>query len=124
VFRVDGRDAAGNRTVVDRPVLVDRTIKSVRWTDGSFDPRAAATSRAVVTLRRSARITVAIYAGGAVVRRIWTDRSAKAGTLGWSWDGRSGSGRFVKPGTYRLTVIATSKYGTTRFDRSVTVEPH
>ena len=28
-FRVDGRDRAGNRTVVDRTILVDRTIRSV-----------------------------------------------------------------------------------------------
>ena len=30
-FRVDGLDRAGNQTVVDRAILVDRTIRSVPW---------------------------------------------------------------------------------------------
>jgi spore germination protein YaaH/flagellar hook assembly protein FlgD len=124
IFRIDGRDAAGNRTVVDRPVLVDRTIKAVRWTRGSFDPRGRETSRAVISVRRSARITVAIYRGTTLVRAIWSDKAVKAGTVGWSWNGRTSAGAYVKPGTYRIIVTANSKYGTTRFGRSVTVEPH
>ena len=41
-FRVDGRDKGGNRTIVDRPVLVDRTIRSVTWSDWLLRPAGRA----------------------------------------------------------------------------------
>ena len=44
-LHVDGFDAAGNRTVRDGPVLVDRTIRAVRWSAASFDPRGKQTRR-------------------------------------------------------------------------------
>ena len=39
-YRVIGLDPAGNATTRDFPVSVDRTIASVAWSAGSFDPRA------------------------------------------------------------------------------------
>jgi len=123
-YRVDGRDHAGNRTVVDRAILVDRTIAALRWTDPSFDPRAKQTSRAVINLRRSARITVAVYRGATLVRKVWTDRAAKAGATSWTWNGRTSAGAYVKPGSYSIVVHAKSRFGTTGFSRTVTVEAH
>ena len=38
----------GTGRPIDRPVLVDRTIRPVRWSDTSFDPRGRQTSRATV----------------------------------------------------------------------------
>ncbi len=123
-FRVDGLDRAGNRTVVERRILVDGTIKSVRWTDGSFDPRARQTSQAVIAFRRAARVDVGIYRGSTLIRRVWTNRSLKASTYHWTWTGKTTAGAYVQPGTYTIMVTATSKFGTTRFSRSVTVQVH
>ncbi len=124
VFRVTGYDRAGNRTVVDRAVLVDRTITAVRWSDYAFDPRAKESTRATVTLRRAATVTAAIYRDGTLVRKIWSARQFAAGAHGWTWTGKTVTGANVKPGAYAIVVTATSKYGTTRFTRRVTVEPH
>jgi spore germination protein YaaH/flagellar hook assembly protein FlgD len=123
-FRVDGRDRAGNRTVVDRTILVDRTIRSVLWSDGSFDPRAGQRTHVSVVLRRSAKVTVGIYHGNTLVRRVWTARSLAAGTYGWTWNGRSATGAYVAPGTYRILVSATSWVGTTWYARNVGVQVH
>ncbi len=122
--RVDGRDRAGNRTVVDRTILVDRTIRSVRWSAVSFDPRAGQRSRASVVLRRAARVTVGIYHGNTLVRRIWTGSSLRAGTYTSTWNGRTAAGADVPPGTYRILVSATSWVGTTWYSRNVTVQVH
>jgi flagellar hook assembly protein FlgD len=123
-FRVDGRDKGGNRTVVDRRVIVDRTIRSVTWSDRSFDPRAAQRSRASIVIRRPAVITVGIYRGNALVKRVWTERSVAAGTYTHTWDGRTASGAYATPGTYRIRVTARSWIGTTWYTRNVVVETH
>ena len=123
-FEVDGRDAAGNRTVARRQILVDRTIRSVTWSDSSFDPRARQTSRASMVLRRAAVITVGIYRGSTLVKRVWTGVSVAAGTYGRTWDGRTSTGAYASPGTYRIIVHATSWVGTTWYWRNVVVEAH
>jgi spore germination protein YaaH/flagellar hook assembly protein FlgD len=123
-FLVKGRDRAGNLTQVTRTILVDGTIAAVRWTHRSFDPRARQTSRVVIAFRRAAKIDVAIYQGGTLVRTIWTNRSVKSGTYHWTWTGKTAAGTYVKPGVYKVTVTARSKFGTTRFSRSVTVQVH
>jgi spore germination protein YaaH/flagellar hook assembly protein FlgD len=123
-FRVDGRDKGGNRTIVDRPVLVDRTIRSVTWSDGSFDPRAGQHSRASIVLRRAAVISVAIYRGNTLVKRVWTAKSLGAGTYTHTWDGRMATGSFAASGTYRIRVTAGSWIGTTWYSRNVVVETH
>jgi spore germination protein YaaH len=123
-FQVKGRDRAGNLTLVQRTILVDGTIAAVRWTHRSFDPRAHRTSQAVITFRRAAKVDVAIYQGGTLVRTVWTDRVVKTGTYRWTWSGKTAAGKYVKPGAYKITVTARSKFGTTRFSRSVTVQVH
>jgi spore germination protein YaaH/flagellar hook assembly protein FlgD len=123
-FRVDGRDKGGNRTVVDRPVIVDRTIRSVSWSDGSFDPRAGERSRASIVLRRAAVITVAIYRGNTLIKRVWTDAWAPAGTFTHTWDGRTSTGALATPGSYRIRVTARSWIGPTWYSRDVVVETH
>ena len=123
-YRVDGRDKGGNRTVVDRRILVDRTIRSVRWSSPSFDPRAGERSRASIVLRRSAVITVAIYRGGTLVKKVWSNKSVAAGTYTHNWDGRNAARAFVAPGAYRIVVVATSWIGTTSYSRNVVVETH
>ena len=123
-FEVDGRDVAGNRTVARRQILVDRTIRAVTWSDGSFDPRAGQRSRASIILRRAALITVGIYRGTTLVRRVWTGTSVAAGTYTHLWDGRTSAGAYAAPGTYRILVHATSWVGTTWYSRTVAIESH
>ncbi len=123
-FQVDGRDRAGNRTVSNTTVLVDRTIRSIRWTDGSFDPRAGQRSQTRIDIRRAAVLTVRIYRGSTLIRTVWTDRSFAAGLHAWNWNGRTAAGAYVAPGTYRVVVWARSWVGTTWSARTVVVQAH
>jgi spore germination protein YaaH/flagellar hook assembly protein FlgD len=123
-FSVDGRDRAGNRTTANRTILVDRTIKSVRWSDPSFDPRAGQRSTASIVLRRRAVLDVGIYRGNTLVRNIWTGRSVAGGTTTYTWNGRTASGAYLAAGTYRIRVSARSWIGTTTYSQNVVIEVH
>jgi flagellar hook assembly protein FlgD len=123
-FRVDGRDRAGNRTTIDRRILVDRTILSVLWSRPTFDTRARETSRATIRLRRTAVVTVGIYRGNTLVRPVWTGRTLARGTYTWTWDGKTVAGNYVAPGTYRIRVTARSWIGTTWYVRNVVIGAH
>src|SRR4029077_9390615 len=123
-YRVIGLDPAGNATSRDLAVNVDRTIASVAWSNASFDPRAGQKSQLSFRLIRPATVTVAIYAGTALVRRVYTTASLGAGTYRWTWDGKNANGVTVRPGTYSVSVHATSAIGATKVSRSVTVRAH
>jgi len=123
LFRVAGTDPAGNQTLADIPVRVDRTIRSPRWSSPAFRPKALQRDRLTFSLSRSAVVTVRIYGGTTLVRTIWTDRTLAAGLHGWTWDGRSSSGARVAAGTYVAIVDATSRIGPSRMTRTVTVRP-
>ena len=123
-YRVVVRDLAGNVTLRDLPLRVDRTIASVTWSDRSFDPRAHQTTRLSFRLIRAAGLAVGIYQGSTLVRTVRTTPAVAAGTFSWTWDGRNDKGAFVKPGTYHASVLATSWVGATRLTQSVTVETH
>ena len=103
-------------------VQVDRTIRSVTWSRASFTPRAGQTDRLTFVLRRAATVTVSVYQGSTLVRRIWTARALAAGTYGWTWNGKTSTGAFARPGTYRAVVDATTWIGWSRFTRNVTVK--
>ncbi len=120
-LRVVGLDRAGNQTTRDLQVRVDRTIRSLAWARSSFTPRAGQKDRFTLVLRRHATVTVAIYQGSTLVRRIWTGRALAAGTYGWTWNGKTAAGAFVKPGSYKVVVDAISSIGPSRTGRSVTV---
>ena len=121
-YRVSGLDRAGNQTVRKMTVGVDRTIRSVTWSRSSFVPRAGQKARVTFVLRRSATVSVSIYQGTTLVRKVWTTRVLAAGTYGWTWNGKTADGAFVRPGTYRAVIDATSWIGRSWFNRSVTVK--
>ena len=123
-YRVTGFDAAGNVTNRDIPVNVDRTIASVAWSSSSFDPRAGQKDRVSFRLTRPATVTVAIYRGSVLVRRIWTSRVLAATTYRWTWDGKDANGVTVSPGTYNVSIYARSWITTTKVTKSVTVRAH
>jgi flagellar hook assembly protein FlgD len=121
-FRIDGIDAAGNGTVHETPVLVDRTIAGLSWATSSFKPKARQKDQLSLKLTRSATVTVAIYQGSRFVRRIWTDKLLARGTWTWSWNGRDGHRELVGPGKYTVRVAATSWIGKSGLTRTVTVK--
>jgi spore germination protein YaaH/flagellar hook assembly protein FlgD len=122
-FRIEGFDLAGNQTVRDARILVDRTIRSQSWTASSFRPTAGGSSRIVFSLARKATVTVAIYRGTTLVRNVWVRKTLAPGSYRWTWTGRTAAGALVSPGTYSAVITATSWIGASRSTRSVTVAP-
>ena len=120
-FRVWGLDRAGNGSIRDLTVRVDRTIRSVTWSRSSFIPSALQKARLSFVLGRPATVTVSIYGGDTLVRGIWKGRPLAAGSYGWTWDGRTSSGVLMKPGTYRAVVTAVSWIGSSTFTRTIVV---
>nr|MBA2755964.1 hypothetical protein [Chloroflexota bacterium] len=123
-YRVNGRDRAGNRTIVDRTILVDRTLKVHRWSDYAFDPRGGQASKMTISLIRPGSVSASIYLDGTRIRRIWTDKPLATGSYSWTWNGKTSTGAYAKPGTYRVVVAVVSKFGLTRWTRLVKIEVH
>ena len=126
LFRISGRDPAGNLAILSIPVVVDRTLSTLRWSRSSFYPQdgdaIARTSRLSFSLKRSATVTVGIYSGSTLVRAIWTARPMAAGSWGWTWDGRNAAGALVTRGSYTVRVTAVSSLGVSVLTRPVTVD--
>ncbi len=120
-FRINGLDAAGNRTVKDLAVRVDRTIRSVRWSAASFRPRVGQRDTVTFSLLRKATVTVAIYQGSRLVRTIRSGQAMTAGVHSWTWNGKAAHA-YVAAGTYKIVIDATSRIGASRFARSVVVK--
>ena len=125
-MRLGGYDAAGNLAIVTRQLVVDRTLGAIHWGPITFDPqdgdRLLASSKLSLRSSRAATVTVRIVgAGGAVVRTLATGQRLKAGTHGWTWDGRADNGAWVAPGTYSALIQASSSRGTTTVQRSIFV---
>ncbi len=125
-MRLGGYDAAGNLTIVTRQVVVDRTLRAIRWGPTTFDPqdgdRLLAASKLSLRLSRAATVTVRIVgAGGTVLRTLAGGQRLKAGSHGWTWDGRAANGAWVAPGAYAAVIQATSSRGTTTVQRSIFV---
>jgi spore germination protein YaaH/flagellar hook assembly protein FlgD len=124
VIRIDGLDPTGNRTVVDRAIVVDRTVGFLRWSTAAFDPQdgdaLAPTSRLSFRLTRAATVGLVILdANGLLVRTVWTARDLPAGTRTWTWDGRRSDGTYVAPGSYTAVLTVASSLGTTTLRRNV-----
>jgi spore germination protein YaaH/flagellar hook assembly protein FlgD len=124
-FRVSLRDAAGNTRVATLPVVVDRTVSGLRWSNDFFpQDRDALLPTAVLSwlLARAAATTLGIYdASGALVRTAWTRRAQAAGSRSWTWDGRLPDGSFVPQGVYAARLTVTSSSGTQALVRPVWV---
>jgi flagellar hook assembly protein FlgD len=113
-FKVDARDAVGNRTVVTTPVVVDRTAGFLRWSRPFYPQDGDAlvpTSTLRWTLARSATTTLAIYdAKGTLVRMVWAGRVQSAGARSWTWDGKLANGTRAPQGRYTAGLTVTSPY--------------
>jgi hypothetical protein len=126
IFRISGRDAAGNGAVLAIPVTVDRTLSSIRWSKSSFYPQdgdaIARSSQVTFSLKRTAAVTVGIYSGTKLIKTVWTNRRMAAGTWGWTWDGRNAAGVLVAPGSYVARITAASSLGTSVLTRAVAAD--
>lgn len=121
-FRLDGLDTAGNGTVVETPIVVDRTIRDITWARRSFMPADDEKVRLALTLTRGATVSVSIYRGKQLIRRAWIEKPFEKGTWTWAWNGRNGHKELVEPGVYTASVVATSAVGTSRLTRTITVK--
>jgi len=120
-LEVSLRDAARNEGTLRVPVVVDRTVGSLRWS-GSFFPQdddAIAAEAAIrFRLARTATVTLRIEdMSGRVVRNVYRDRALRAGARSWVWDGRTGNGSWAPQGRYRAVLIAVSTLGTMTLTR-------
>ena len=121
-FRVWGLDRAGNSSLRDLTVRVDRTIRSLTLSRSSFIPAAGQKARLSFVLGRPASVTVSIYRGDTMVRGIWKDRPLAAGSYAWTWNGRTTSGALMKAGTYRAVITAVSWIGSSTMTRTIVVK--
>lgn len=119
-YRVVTYDKAGNRTIVDRPVAIDDTIVWLTWSSSRVRRGTPVTT--TYKIRRSAKVTLAIYQGATEVRRVYTDRSLAAGTYSWRWDGRDRNGVLLPRGKYKAVITVVSWIAGTKLSRVVTVE--
>ena len=76
----------------------------------------------MLKLTRAATVSVSIYRGKTLVRRVWIDKAMEPGTWTWSWNGRNGHRELVEPGVYTASVTATSWIGVSRLTRTVTLK--
>ena len=127
LLRVALSDAAGNLTLSDKPVVLDRTLAHVGWTPALFLPHDSdplAPSAAVsYQLFGPARTTVRILGQDyRYIRTAWANRDQPAGMHRWTWDGKAGTGHLVPRGWYRVVVTGQSAIGTTTLTRLVLVD--
>jgi spore germination protein YaaH/flagellar hook assembly protein FlgD len=125
-YRVDVRDAGGNRTIVYATVTIDRSAGYLSWSR-SFYPQDgdALTPTSVVSFKlvRQATTTLRILdTNGALVRTVWANRVLAAGTRTWTWNGRTAAGTYVVPGRYVAELTAMTTLGSTRLVRALTVD--
>jgi hypothetical protein len=106
-------------------VVVDRTASSLKWSQDFYPQDGDAlrpTARVGWRLTRDARITLRLYdEQGSLVRTVWSDRSKKAGTRGWTWNGRHADGTFVEQGRYTARLTVTSPLSTQELTQTVLV---
>jgi spore germination protein YaaH/flagellar hook assembly protein FlgD len=122
-FKLDVRDAAGNRTVAGTAVVVDRTAGALRWS-GNFYPQdgdgLAQTSTLSWRQTRTAASTLAIYDNqGNLVRPVWSNRTLGAGTRTWVWNGKLANGAYVPQGRYTARLTVVSSLGAQTLERPV-----
>ncbi len=123
VLRVELVDGAGNRRVVTRTVVVDRTAGFLRWSRSFYPQDADALAPSSVLswrLTSDAKTTLRLYdAGGTLVRTVWTGKSQHAGARQWSWTGRLANGSFAPQGRYEARLTVASSLGTTVLARPI-----
>jgi spore germination protein YaaH/flagellar hook assembly protein FlgD len=115
-LRITVVDAGGNRRVVSKSIVIDRTGGFLRWSR-AFDPQdgdaLAPTSTLRWKLTRNATTALRLYdASGKLVRTVWTGRAQRTGNREWTWNGRLANGTYAAQGRYEARLGVTSSLGT------------
>jgi flagellar hook assembly protein FlgD len=118
-------DAAGNARKARATVVVDRTASSLAWAQDFYPQDGDAlrpSSRLSWRLLRDATMTLRLFdERGSLVRTVWRDRSKRAGTRGWTWNGRRADGTLVPQGWYTARLTVTSPLSTQELTQEVLV---
>jgi N-acetylmuramoyl-L-alanine amidase/FlgD Ig-like domain len=104
-------------------VLLDRTLGALRVSPRAFSPNGDGrrdTTSAAFALVRPARVVTKVWRRAGPSGMVFVSQMA-AGEQTVPWDGRLG-GTTVPDGVYRLTVLATTDFGTRRLRRWVRVD--
>jgi flagellar hook assembly protein FlgD len=107
---VEIRDPAGNHADVVYPVRLDRSLGYPGMSPTSFSPNGdgkADTASLSFRLFSPAAVTVRIAGTSGVVRTL-TLGPLPTGIKRVSWNGRTGKGRLVPDGSYRVTAVAST----------------
>ncbi len=125
--RITTQDVAGNRRTVVLRLVVDRTAGRLRWKPAAFYPQdldalARAATASFQLARRATTTLQVVGPGGSQIRTAWHGRPLGPGTARWTWDGRDGGGRLVRPGGYTLVLTASGRYGTTVLRQAIVVD--
>ena len=123
------RDRAGNRSEAQRftarvLTALGRVRVSASALHAADRDKRGRTVRFGYPLRKRARVLVEVRDDSGDVVRRREARTQDPGRREWTWDGRDQAGRFVAPGSYSVTISATTSVGTMRVVRSVYVGPY
>ena len=98
------------------------TLTDVRVAPATFYPLVRDGFRDTTTIRfrtnKSSRNRVKIMRAGRTIKRVDLGTQS-GGSHQWKWNGRDGGGRKVKPGYYKLQVIASASGETKKVSRTV-----
>jgi hypothetical protein len=115
---------AGSISVVkEAPITFDRTLGAVAIVPNAFSPngdRRLDTTAATFSLARDARVVVKVSRRGGPAGTVFEGR-LPAGERRVNWDGQL-DGLPVSDGLYTLSVSATTRFGSRRLRRPVTVD--
>jgi hypothetical protein len=119
---VSAQDDTGRVSTVERAFSVNDTLGFLRLRPSLLRVgRGGARLVATVRLARPARVVLSIETkNGAVLRRI--TRSARAGVVSLSWNGRTARGGLVYTGSYVARVRSVNAAGTMELERTFAVQ--
>jgi hypothetical protein len=117
-FMVDLTDGAGNRRVVEVPLIVDRTLSRLAWSPSLFFPHDgdayARTATVSFRLSRTATTTLQVFGrDGTYIKTAWANRTLGAGTWSWTYNGYTGTRQLAPRGWYFARLITVTPIGTT-----------
>lgn len=113
----------GRVTEMQRAFRVNKTIGHLRLSRQRMwvKPRRGGRLGVSVVLTRRARLQVLVLGPGGKVRRALFRGERGPGDHSWRWNGKTGAGKVVDPGTYAVRVTARNQLGAVTLRRSFRV---
>jgi hypothetical protein len=113
----------GRATDMHRVFRVNKTLGHLRLSRSRMwvKPRRGGRLGVSVTLTRRARLQVLVLGPAGNVRRALFRGELGPDTHAWRWNGKSGAGKVVDPGTYAIRVTARNQLGAVSLRRSFQV---